>query len=254
MTLLTVLLVSVLTALVSTGVQTFSERGAPEVISLPSLGESIENPVEAAERISQIPEESPSEAELKQSSLVMMDANKVNEEEIEPSNLDDQPRLAQIEPVDERVLVPDTIEQMPEISQVPEVEPALPELEISPPGDELMMATLVVPAQAAVLQGGALLQSAAPDYPAVAARHSQEGQAEVRLTVDREGRVVDAVVINESPQGYGFGVAALQAVEQWRFEPFTRNGQAIRHDIQTGFDFTEPPPCGRVTGTRISRC
>lgn len=104
------------------------------------------------------------------------------------------------------------------------------------------------------LRGGTLLNQSEPTYPAGAVRYRRKGRAEVRLTVDRDGRVVDAVIVEESPRGYGFGKAAVQAVEQWRFEPFTRNGEPIRHEIQTGFDFTNPPECEQVTGTRIARC
>ncbi|NEZ03131.1 TonB family protein [Wenzhouxiangella sp. XN201] len=129
---------------------------------------------------------------------------------------------------------------------------ATPRIE-EPVDQELLIATLE-PKPAARISGGTVLKQSEPRYPAGAMRQRQEGWAEVRLTVDRDGRVVETAIVEESPRGYGFGNAAVQAAEQWQFEPFTRNGEPVRHEIQTGFDFTDPPECERVTGTRIARC
>ena len=123
-----------------------------------------------------------------------------------------------------------------------------------PSSGEPMQLAALQPVPAVEIRGGSLLEQTVPTYPTGAVRKGREGRAEVRLTVGPDGRVVDAEIVEEIPSGYGFGEAAVQAVEQWRFEPFTRNGAAIHHEIQTGFDFTDPPACESVTGTRLSRC
>jgi bla regulator protein blaR1 len=131
--------------------------------------------------------------------------------------------------------------------------------------DSMMLAALDTPlpdqrpqaeesALPAPVTGGEVLQQQAPQYPRAATRQGHEGSVEVRFLVDENGRVRDAEVISESPKGYGFGEEAIRAVEQWRFEPFRREGDAVSHEIRTGFDFAEPDECSRVTGTRINRC
>lgn len=115
-------------------------------------------------------------------------------------------------------------------------------------------ASKAAPASIEAIGGGKPLYRQAPSYPPSAARNRLEGQAEVRLSIGPDGQVVSAALINEHPAGHGFGEAALEAVREWRFEPFTLAGRPIQHELQTGFDFTDPPNCGRRTGTRISRC
>jgi bla regulator protein blaR1 len=106
----------------------------------------------------------------------------------------------------------------------------------------------------APVTGGELLRQEAPKYPRAASRQGHEGSVEVRFLVDENGRVRNPEVISESPRGYGFGEEAIRAVEQWRFEPFRRDGEAVSHEIRTGFDFAEPDDCSARTGSRIDRC
>jgi bla regulator protein blaR1 len=132
---------------------------------------------------------------------------------------------------------------------------ALPEIpDARPSADQPLELASLEPIRETRIRGGAVLERAVPTYPAGAVRQRREGRADIKLTVGPDGRVIHAEIVEETPKGYGFGRSALQAAEQWRFEPFTRDGEAVRHVIQTGFDFTDPPVCDRVTGTRISRC
>lgn len=266
MTLLTIIMVSALTALVSTGLQTLTQRHGPEVLTTSPRDEPTEVLAEDLVTASPASESATPATELAQSFPGVVDSPARNADVVGskqqsasrpvpmepavPDILDASPRMVQIEAapsVNETDRILQTL-------QTPQIEPMLPRPEVSSPDEGLMMASLATPAPVGEVRGGELLNTQVPDYPSMAARHSQEGQAEVSLIVGPNGRVIDAEVIKEMPGGYGFGEAALQAVEQWRFEPFTRNGQAIQHEIRTGFDFTDPPPCDRRTGSRISRC
>lgn len=104
------------------------------------------------------------------------------------------------------------------------------------------------------LTGGDPIDQPAPEYPTAARRLGHDGSVEVRFTIDRDGRVRNPEVIDATPAGYGFEEAALQALQDWRFEPFKRGGQPVSRTVETGFDFAEPDNCQRQTGSRIPRC
>ncbi|MDQ2068573.1 M56 family metallopeptidase [Natronospira bacteriovora] len=104
------------------------------------------------------------------------------------------------------------------------------------------------------IDGGEVIEQHAPHYPSMAKRQGLEGRVELSLTVDRNGRVSEVWIIEESPRGYGFGREAIRAAQQWRFEPFTRDGEPVPREIRTGFDFEEPTDCSRMTGSNIPRC
>jgi bla regulator protein blaR1 len=266
MTVLIVFLVSVVAALISTGLPSFS-NGNESGVSAPVLIEqsmpATMNDAETIERSRA--ETSPSVASAPPYPVPMDPLAPVVEEErpvvevvdaigeVAAPVVEEQIVLASIESPIEAVSDPVEIEQVAQPPPSHDIDPVVAEPEASPV-EELKMAALIAPAPVAEFRGGALVKSQVPDYPATAIRARREGHAEVRLTVDPDGRVVDAAIIEESPRGYGFGEAALQAVRQWQFEPFTRDGRPVRHELSTGFDFTDPPECGRVTGTRISRC
>lgn len=65
-----------------------------------------------------------------------------------------------------------------------------------------------------------------PEYPAHARMRRVEGYVDVEFTVDREGRVRNARVVEGSPPGV-FDRAALNSITHWRFEPKEQGGQAI---------------------------
>lgn len=57
------------------------------------------------------------------------------------------------------------------------------------------------------------------DFPRSAMRQSISGQAEIRCTLTQDVRPKDCVVQSETPEGYGFGRAALQVVRRARLNP-----------------------------------
>jgi len=104
------------------------------------------------------------------------------------------------------------------------------------------------------LEGGELRHQVPPEYPSRARRSQSTGEVELAFTVDTEGRVRDVKILNETPANHDLGRAAREAVKQWRFKPFTRNGMPVEHQVQTGFEFNDPSSCSPGTGTRLPRC
>lgn len=83
----------------------------------------------------------------------------------------------------------------------------------------------VVPA-ASVHVAAKLVQSSTAAYPADARADDVEGDVQLDIVVDREGRVAEARVAR--PAGHGFDEAALQAIRRYRFSPAMREGRAVR--------------------------
>ncbi|MFO0606931.1 MAG: energy transducer TonB [Polyangiales bacterium] len=75
-----------------------------------------------------------------------------------------------------------------------------------------------------------------PDYPDAAREEGIEGRVRVELTLDDEGRVTGARVL----QGLGHGLdeAALAAARGARFEPATRCGRAVGTTFTLAVRFT----------------
>ncbi len=67
----------------------------------------------------------------------------------------------------------------------------------------------------------------APRYPRSAQRRSLSGWVDVVFTVDFDGSVKDIAVIDSEP-GITFVTSAVNAVEDWEFEPSVENGQTVQ--------------------------
>jgi len=80
-------------------------------------------------------------------------------------------------------------------------------------------------------------RTVAPDYPESARRRNISGWVEVVFTVTPRGTVSDAEIRSSSPEDV-FDDAALRAVRQWRFEPATKDGEAVatRTMVRLKFD------------------
>ncbi len=65
-----------------------------------------------------------------------------------------------------------------------------------------------------------------PNYPIEASRSRKEGYAIVELTVSKQGRVTDIVLIEERPNSYDFGVEAVKAAESLLYAPRFVDGEA----------------------------
>ncbi|MHA6288977.1 energy transducer TonB [Maricaulis sp. CAU 1757] len=58
----------------------------------------------------------------------------------------------------------------------------------------------------------------APEYPRGAERRGIEGTVRIEYSVDADGQVVNAQIVEATPAGV-FDRAALSAIESWRYAP-----------------------------------
>ncbi len=67
----------------------------------------------------------------------------------------------------------------------------------------------------------------APEYPEPARIARLEGQVQLQLLVSESGAVAEICVSHSSRRNVGFEPAAMQAVQQWRFEPARVGGSPV---------------------------
>ncbi|WP_224366828.1 TonB-dependent siderophore myxochelin receptor MxcH [Hyalangium versicolor] len=77
-------------------------------------------------------------------------------------------------------------------------------------------------------------------YPEEAARERLDAKVKLRLTLDAEGHVTEAEVIE--PVGHGFDEAARDAALRFLFDPAKRNGAPMPSRIVYLYEFRLPPP------------
>ena len=61
----------------------------------------------------------------------------------------------------------------------------------------------------------------APRYPARALREELEGYVRLEFEIAQNGHPQNLRVTQDEPDGYGFGSAALAAVREWRYCPYS---------------------------------
>ncbi len=81
-----------------------------------------------------------------------------------------------------------------------------------------------------------LLAATQPSFPAAARRLKRGAAVTVRVSVDREGRVVGAELAGPRA-GLGFDAAALEAVRSTRWQPATRDGEPVDWTGLVSVDF-----------------
>lgn len=79
-----------------------------------------------------------------------------------------------------------------------------------------------------------VLKRVLPVYPEAARAAMVEGKVEVRLLLDRSGRV-ERVVQTTGPEG--LRAAAAEAARQWVFAPAAQNGQPVKVWVSLPFTF-----------------
>lgn len=78
-----------------------------------------------------------------------------------------------------------------------------------------------------------------PAYPRRAQERGREGSATVEFTILTSGQVVNVRLLRESPEGWGFGRAAIKAAKGLRYTPSTKNGVAVATDqVNRAYKFT----------------
>lgn len=86
-------------------------------------------------------------------------------------------------------------------------------------------------------------------YPKFAQFIGVEGRALISCKVARTGRLDNCVVVNETPEGLGFGKAALDLVPYFRMAPGTAGGSAQEGIVRIPIRFALPP--GDSRGGRV---
>jgi protein TonB len=76
----------------------------------------------------------------------------------------------------------------------------------------------------------------APEYPQSALAQRVRGDVHLRLTVDAEGKVSDAVVIQANPPKV-FDAAAIAAARKWRFKPIGTKGSGVEATVTVAIVF-----------------
>ncbi len=77
----------------------------------------------------------------------------------------------------------------------------------------------------------------APEYPRAARRRNITGAVNLAFTITTDGRVRAVSVIKSEPSET-FDQAAIDAVEQWRFEPVVENGVAVEKKTAVRLSFS----------------
>ncbi|QSQ20473.1 TonB family protein [Pyxidicoccus parkwayensis] len=72
-------------------------------------------------------------------------------------------------------------------------------------------------------------------YPDEARRAGIEGTVTLSITIDNEGRVVAAKVLNGP--GYGLNEAARDAIKRFRFKPAIKGGEAVSTEMKYSYTF-----------------
>jgi protein TonB len=74
-----------------------------------------------------------------------------------------------------------------------------------------------------------------PTYPAEATAAGIEGAVSAEITVNEQGIVTDARVLNSNPV---LDEAALKAVREWRYDPTVVDGKAVPVKMTVTVNFT----------------
>lgn len=82
-----------------------------------------------------------------------------------------------------------------------------------------------------------LAQPVDPEYPAAAKASGQRGSVVLQVLIGRDGAVRDAKFLQGS---LVFARAAIDAVKQWRFKPYSMNGRAV--SVQSVITLNFKPP------------
>ena len=109
-----------------------------------------------------------------------------------------------------------------------------------------MLSIPLIPRLLAALMAGVLsinaastppkpLKTKAPDYPALKVKEPIAGTAVVQFTVGADGKVTKPSV--KSADDEAFGKAVLAVLPAWRFEPATKDGEAVDKRVSIPFQF-----------------
>jgi protein TonB len=139
----------------------------------------------------------------------------------------------------ERAAIPESMRNSPPIERpnVVTVNPALMPVSapLSQPATQSFSEPVMVSEEAA---RGLLTHSVEPVYPPEALAQKLHGAVVLQAVVGRDGSVEDVKLV----RGYFLlGRAAIAAVKQWRFQPYSVNGHAAATQTTITINFSFPP-------------
>lgn len=112
------------------------------------------------------------------------------------------------------------------------------------PGERRILAELKKPAPALVPAKEldkplVQVRKDSPVYPFALQSDAISGRAEVEFVVDRDGNALFPRIVNASHDDFGWSAAT--AIQRWRFQPPTKNGQKVdaRTSVVVQFDNTK---------------
>lgn len=76
-----------------------------------------------------------------------------------------------------------------------------------------------------------------PVYPRRAQSRGKEGYAVIGVTITTAGDVRDPMMVEESPEGWGFGRSALKAAKKLQYDPLIHDGVALEVFTLFRFEF-----------------
>lgn len=82
-----------------------------------------------------------------------------------------------------------------------------------------------------------LVEKVQPAYPEQAVRSGLQGSVVLQALIGRDGRIQNLKLVQGS---FLLGQSAFQAVKQWRYRPYFRNGRAVQAQTLVTVDFSLP--------------
>jgi TonB family protein len=86
---------------------------------------------------------------------------------------------------------------------------------------------------------GLLIHKVLPVYPVAARQHRIQGKVILGAQISKEGRIANLTVISGHKELVS---AAIDAVQQWRYRPYTQAGQPVAVDTQIVVNFSLSSP------------
>ncbi len=81
---------------------------------------------------------------------------------------------------------------------------------------------------------GNLIVRVQPDYPAQARQIRIQGKVVLRAVISREGTIENLQVVSGHPM---LVRAAVEAVRQWRYRPYSLNGEPVEVETEVTVNF-----------------
>src|SRR5436190_8641085 len=88
-----------------------------------------------------------------------------------------------------------------------------------------------------------LISGTSPTYPVSSLSRRESGYADIMCTVDETGHTRDFSVLNTNYQF--FANHAILAVQNWRFQPATKNGHPVPCRVRIPFKYRPGYPPGK---------